>query len=182
MASGGNAKSDTIITCFENIRKAVDECVKAVYPTIYTGNTYVGLQYLQELNGTFKFSGNGGSLIIFNAGAYENGTSNKCETLSAETYKENFKDDCCSDIVILYEDAATYVAGSGYDYSGCTELGRIVFGAVDSTKIAPKVGEETASNDQMAPSYKLGFYLKDDEGMFHDLNLYYDDAMKLLQD
>ena len=96
------------------------------------------------------------------------------ETESAEEYKTDFCGGHCTDVFIVTNEAATYNSNTDeYDFSNTTELGRVIFGAVDSSKIQPKVGEETSSNGGASTTYKIGFYFRDEEGLYHDLSNYF---------
>ena len=176
--------SNLIVAPLHGIKVAAGHCAQALYPN-YEYDVYYRMH---KTEATCFHNAKWDEIVVFAEGGYYNEHPgnlqydwvNYRETESAEEYKEDFCGGYCTDVLILTNEDATHDSNTGtYDFSNTTELGRVIFGAVDESKIQPKVGEETnPENEQIGgdTTYKIGFYFRDEEGLYHDLENYFSDA------
>ena len=176
--------SNLIVAPLQGIKVAAGHCASILYPNY----EYDLRSKMYKTEATCFHDVKWDEIVVFAEGGYYNKFPNNLqhdwddfrETESAEEYKEDFCGGYCTDVLILTNEAATYDSStSTYDFSNTTELGRVIFGAVDESKIQPKVGEETNSENEVVggdTTYKIGFYFRDEEGLYHDLENYFSGA------
>lgn len=176
--------SDLIVAPLHGIRLAAGICAETLFPN-YQYSLY---SKMHKTEATCFHNVKWDEVVVFVKGAYYNdypsslqyNWGNYRETESAEEYKTDFCGGYCTDVLILTNEDAPYDSSTKtYDFSNTTELGRVIFGAVDESKIQPKVGEETNPENEAIggdTTYKIGFYFRDEEGLYHDLENYFSGA------